>query len=313
VLVLAYRLLPPASSGRRPPLDLIGVAGISGGLALALIPLILGRSEHWPVWAWVMLAAAVPVTAGALRYEQRLGRRGGNPLVDLTLFRIRTFSAGLATAVAFMAFFTSSIFVLSLFLQTGLGLSPLRGGLSFAPFALLAMVTALTGPKLIARHGAPTVIRAGCLISATGTVLVELYLTTAGGSVAVGWLVAELGLIGAGNSLILTAYLGAALSAVKREQAGIASGTLNTIQQFAGTGGLAIIGAIFFSCLGTHPGRDQYAHATGIALWIGLGLIAAIALLTRSLTSRPPSDQSTTSATRSAVSVSTAVDGQVGG
>jgi hypothetical protein len=273
VLVFAARLLPVVAPGLRPSLDPIGVVGISAGVALALAPLVLGRSEHWAAWIWALLAASVPVLVLTLAYEARRE----NPLVDLTLFRSRTFSAGSGIAVAFLAFFTSSVFVLSLLLQTGLGLSPLEGGLSFTPFALFAIVTAFTGRRFIARYGPPSVIRAGCSISALGLVLCLVILALGGAGIGVGWLVAGLAVVGAGNSMIMTAYLGATLASVRPDQAGIASGTLNTFQQFAGSAGLAVVGAVFFAVLGATPGAAQYVSATSVALWIGLGLVVVIA------------------------------------
>jgi len=280
VLAFARRILPRLSTGRHPSLDLIGVVGISGALALVLVPLTLGRTEGWPTWTWIALAGSAPAMALALRYERRFAHRGGNPLMDLSLFASRAFSAGLGIAVAFMAFFVSSIFVMSLLLQSGLGLTPLQGGLSFGPFCIAAVVTALAGRRLIARYGGPPVIRAGCAISATGVTLIGVALAAQGGSIAIGWLVVGLGIIGAGNSLLLTAYLGATLSAVRPDQAGIASGTLNTIQQFAGSTGLAVIGAVFFAILGDHSGPGHYAHAAATVFWIGLGLVVIMAALT---------------------------------
>jgi hypothetical protein len=77
--------------------------------------------------------------------------------------------------------------------------------------------------------------------------------------------------------MIMTAYLGATLAGVRPDQAGIASGTLNTFQQFAGSAGLAAVGAVFFAVLGATPGPAQYVSATSVALWIGLGLVVVIA------------------------------------
>ena len=57
VLAFARRILPTLSTGRHPSLDLIGVVGISGALALALVPLTLGRTEGWPTWTWIALLA----------------------------------------------------------------------------------------------------------------------------------------------------------------------------------------------------------------------------------------------------------------
>jgi EmrB/QacA subfamily drug resistance transporter len=239
VLAVAGRVLPPLRSGRRPSLDPVGAIGIAGALGLALIPQTLGHSEGWPSWMWMMLAGSIPALTAALIHEHHLTRRSGGPLVDVSLFRSSTFAAGLGIAVAFMALFTSSLFVLSLLLQSGLGLSPLRAGLAFGPFSLAAVLSALAGRRLINRLGARVAILLGCAVSAGGMTLLATALASQTGPVLLSSLVAGLGLIGAGNSLILTAYLGATLSAVRPDQAGAAWGTLNTIQKFAGFAGLA--------------------------------------------------------------------------
>jgi EmrB/QacA subfamily drug resistance transporter len=290
VLTLARGVLPRLRAQRDVALDPVGVVGISGALALALVPLTLRPGQGWPPRTWVLLGASVPVMIAAVRYERHLARRGRSPLVDLSLFRSPGFSAGLGIATAFMAFFTSSLFVMSLLLQSGLGLSALRAGLSFGPFCLAAIGTALAGRKLIGRFGARMVIRIGCAISAIGTAVLAGVLAAGGGHVAPGWLVTGLGVIGAGNSMILTAYLGATLATVRPDQAGAASGTLNTIQQFAGAAGLAVIGAVFFADLGQHPAPGRYASAAETVAWIGLGLIGVIAALTTLLPARTDSN-----------------------
>lgn len=292
VIVFARRLLPgPAGTERARQtgrLDVTGVFGVSAALAAALIPLTLGDSVGWAPWTFVALALSVPLMVLVLGYERRLAARGGSPLVDPSLFRSPGFRAGLGVAVAFMAFFTSSIFVISLMLQDGLGLTPLDAGLSFGPFCLAAIISALAGGRLVRQWGGPSVIRAGCMVSAFGVIGLGVVLETVRpGTGPAAWLVALLvlflGVVGAGNSMILTAYLGAALSAVRPVQAGAASGTLNTVQQFAGSAGLAAIGALFFALLGTRPGIVDYAHATATVMWTALALLITMAALTKFL------------------------------
>jgi MFS family permease len=273
---LAARLLPRTTPPKRSALDPLGMLGLAIGVALVLAPLALGRAEHWAPWIWLLLALAVPVLALTVAYE----KRRSDPAVDFTLLANRTFLAGLGIAMAFLAFFASSFFVLSLFLQAGLGLSPLRAGLEFTPFALVAMVTALRVRPLTARYGAAVVIRAGCALSGAGLAAMII------GGVHI----AALTVIGAGNGMIMTAYLGAALSTVRPDQAGAASGTLNTIQQFAGAAGLAAVGAAFFAVLGPTPDTAHYKSATSVALAIDLALVAAIAVLAARVTPRVSAD-----------------------
>src|SRR5215475_2929468 len=95
-LIAAALLVPQARGHRRPRLDPLGAVGVSASVALALVPLTLGHDEGWPAWAWISLAACLPVLAFTLAWERRLTRRGGEPLLDLPLFSDRAFSAGIA-------------------------------------------------------------------------------------------------------------------------------------------------------------------------------------------------------------------------
>jgi MFS family permease len=282
VVVFAVRLLPRADLGRRPGLDLVGVLTISGSLALALVPLVLGRELGWPVWAWVLLVASVPAMTMAIRWERRLSSAGGQPLLDVTLFGSRIFNVGLAINAAFMLSFTSSIFVLSLVLQNGLGLSALNAGLCFAPMAVLAMGASLGGRRLVDRFGVRA-LTLGCAITAAGVLVGAVALQTLGGRISAVWLVVVLALIGVGNGLILPSLVGAPLAGVRPAQAGVASGMLSTTQQFASVTGLAVVGALFFAVLGSDPGPADYAGAAEWALWVTLGLVAVMIVLVQVL------------------------------
>ncbi|TVT45941.1 MFS transporter [Amycolatopsis rhizosphaerae] len=282
VLAFALRLLPTATSGRRPSLDGIGVLGISGSLALALVPLVLGRQTGWPVWAWALLVASVPAMTAALLWERRVARTGGRPLLDLTLFRSKVFNAGLAINAAFMAFFTSYLFCLSLLLQSGLRFSALHAGLIFAPTAVFAMVASLSGKRLVAKHGL-RVLTIGSLITAVSVLIVAAGLQIQGGGISQAVLLVSTALMGIGNGLILPSLIGAPMAGVKPDQAGIASGMLSTTQQFASVTGIAVLGALFFAKLGDHPGRAAYAPAAELAAWVALGIILVMAALVRVL------------------------------
>ena len=100
-----------------------------------------------------MAAWRCPRSLLTLAWERRLTRRGGEPLLDLALFRDRAFSAGLGVNFALLFFFGSFMFVLTLLLQAGLGQSPLHAGLETVPLALTFTVMSILGPRLSARFG----------------------------------------------------------------------------------------------------------------------------------------------------------------
>jgi EmrB/QacA subfamily drug resistance transporter len=291
-LVFAQRLLPHHRSQRRPRLDPLGAVGISGALALVLVPLILGREEGWPVWTWVSMAASAPVLLATLRWELRLARRGGEPLLDLTLFRNRAFAAGLPVNVAFMAFFGSFMFVLTLLLQGGLGLSPLQAGLTFMPLGVLFSVTSVLGRSLVARYGL-RVMTAGASLSGLGLVILIVELQGLGGGITPAWLLIPTSLVGLGNGLVLPALIGAVLAGIQPSHGGAAAGVLTTTQQFASAAGVAVLGAVFFGGLGAHPSRDDFAAATEAVTFLALALVLTAAALTLLLPGPAAAPQST--------------------
>ncbi|MGN9845603.1 MFS transporter [Nonomuraea sp. H19] len=271
VVPLAAWLLPEVEPGLRSRLDVPGAAGLATGLALVLVPLGLGNSLGWPVWTWVCLAVSVPVFALTWRWQRVLGARGGQPVLDLALLKVYSYLAGVGSIVAFMAYFASFMFTLTLLLQGGLGLTALQAGLAFAPMGVLFSVTSLLGTRLVKRYGL-IVVMIGGTVTALGLVLV---MVSAGQGVT--YLVVALMLVGTGNGLVLPQLIGAALVEVAPHQAGIGAGVLSTAQQFAGAGGVALIGAVFFAVVhgGDHVAAMRWSAAIDVALV--LVVIASVA------------------------------------
>jgi len=279
-LAAAARLLPHAATGRRPRLDLAGAFGISAAVALALVPLALGREEGWPVWTWIALAAALPVLAVTLWWE----RGTAEPILDLGLFRSRAFSAGLGFNISMLLGFSSFMFVLTLLLQAGFGLDALHAGLVFVPGGLTTMAMSLAGRRIVARYGRAA-LTAGAVVTMLGPLSLALLLMDR--HVATPLLSIPMAIVGLGSGLALPSVIGAVLSGIRPEQAGSASGVLSTAQQFAGALGVAILGAVFFAVV--TPGRAGFAHATQVTAWIQTGLLAAGAVLTLLLPAQPES------------------------
>jgi MFS family permease len=272
-------VVPRARGLRRPRLDPLGALGVSGSLALALVPLTLGRDEGWPAWTWVSLAAALPALVATLAWERRLTRAGGEPLLNLTLFRDRAFSAGLLLNFAALFFFGSFMFVLTLLLQSGLGLSPLHAGIVNLPLALTFIAMTLLGPRVAARLG-PRSITLGAGFALLGAVALALTAAHAGGHLT-GWETAPAtALIGIGQGLMVPSLMGAVLSHVRPEQAGAAAGVLTTTQQFAIASGVAVIGAVFYEVIGGLPSRASFVSGLVVVAWVDAGLLVLAAALT---------------------------------
>jgi Na+/melibiose symporter-like transporter len=168
IAVAASAVLVRESRSPSPPkLDPVGVGLVTVALLLLLYPLVQGRQLGWPAWTFVSMAASVPVFALFVWYERIKDRRDGSPLVPPRLFRERGFSAGMAIAVTFFMGIASFGLVLTLFLQLGLGFTPLHAGLTFLPFSVGVLISSGAAARLAPRFGRG-VTMAGALIIAAG-------------------------------------------------------------------------------------------------------------------------------------------------
>jgi len=278
-LVAAALVVPRAGGQRRPRLDPVGAVGVSASLALALVPLTLGHDEGWPAWTWVSMAASVPAFVLTVIWERRLTRRGGEPLLDLALFRDRAFSAGIGVNFALLLFFGSFMFVLTLLLQIGLGQSPLHAGLETGPLALTFTVMSILGPRMSARFG-PRSITIGAGLDIVGTIALIATGMRYGGHLTAWGLAPATAVIGLGQGLAMPSLIGAALAGVPRERAGAAAGILTTMQQFGTAAGIAVIGAVFYDRLGDVPSRGSSVSAMVLAMVVDAAIVLGATGLT---------------------------------
>jgi EmrB/QacA subfamily drug resistance transporter len=213
----AARILPQDRPGRREPFDLPGAVLASG----ALFGLLLGLNQGG-AWGWTS-----PVTAALLAGAAVLGAafvvvelRTASPLIDLRLFWIRAFSAGLASLfVAFAGLFTAT-FLLPFLLQEGSGVGPLEAGLLITPIPLAAAVVAPFSGALSDRVGSRGPASFGIALTALGL----LSLTTLPPDFAPLDLAWRLVFIGAGHGVFMSPNSSAVLGAVPRPRLGTASG-----------------------------------------------------------------------------------------
>jgi MFS family permease len=260
-LVLGWKVVPETGGGGNVRLDLGGAALISLALAAIVVPLSEGREQGWPWWVFASLACAPLLIAAFLRYEARLRRIGGMPLVDLALFRIASFRRGVLVATLF--FFTSSFYLLfGLYQQEGRGLSPLQVGLTIVPYGIGLFAGPLVSAPLVRlRHG---------LLSIGMAIQVTFY-TAVGVLVAFGiggaTLTGAVFLAGLGQGIAFPRLFATVLGDVPPAQGGVAAGITNSAMQIGSAVSVAAVGSLFFIVLGSATGERAYAHAFSIAQW----------------------------------------------
>jgi hypothetical protein len=247
-------------------------------LGLILVPLGLGNSQGWPMWMWLCLIAAVPLGAATLLWQRRLHRGGGQPMLELSLFAVPSYRAGLAAMVGFMAYWASFTFTLSLLLQSGFRLTAFEAGLCFLPLGVLFSVSALWGARLVGRVGLRLSIWGGCFTLA-GLVWLLVALVVSGDTPRIGWMLPAFGVLSFGNGFLLPPLMGASLREVRPDQAGIGSGMLVTTQQFSQSAGTAVIGAVFFAALGSATGPGAYGSAMVRTTAIDLAILAVVVVM----------------------------------
>ena len=136
IALAAAWLMPalPREIGTR--LDLKGAVVLFLGLLGLLLPMMFGRELGRPWWIWLGIAVGTTLLAWFMRLQRSVERRGGMPLIDLALLADRVFLAGMAASFCFFAGNLSFYFVLTLYMQNGLGLSPFDAAQTVLPIAL---------------------------------------------------------------------------------------------------------------------------------------------------------------------------------
>ncbi|WP_435861285.1 MFS transporter [Streptomyces tauricus] len=290
-LILGQKFITESKAPRALKLDLVGVALVTLGLLMLLYPLIRGRELDWPTWGYVSMGGSLVVFGALVAYEKHKTARDGSPLVELSLFKVKSFAAGIAVQTVFGIGLGIFFLVWTLYMQTGLGWSPLRAGLTGVPFSIaVSLAAGLSVQKLVPRFGRK-VLQAGALTMAAGVLLYIWESERYGLSIASWQMALPLVVMGVGMGLIVAPLTDAVLSEVPREHAGSASGLINTVQQMGNALGLALVSVVFFGAMSdrlTPPEVgpafvDAFQHAL---VWVAV-VMTVIFVLMFALPKRP--------------------------
>ncbi|MEU1121158.1 MULTISPECIES: MFS transporter [unclassified Streptomyces] len=280
-LLAAVRLLPKDGGEATTSVDGLGSALLGATMLGLLAGLIEGSTNGWsrPAPALLLIGGLV-----ALALFRRRQTTAPSPLIQPSLLRNRGFTSGLALGIVFFAAVSGLLYVISLFLQQGLGRSPTGTALGLLPLSAGIVVASIACYRLIGRFGRGLVL-AGLLITLAGTGWL-LALTAVSGTEAGTWaLVPPLLVVGFGMGTCFGTVYDVTIGDIAPAEAGSASGSLSAVQQLANAVGAATVTTVFFQTM-----DDGAAHAMTVSLVVVAGVTLLCLPLVRLLPRRAQED-----------------------
>ncbi|GIG28979.1 MFS transporter [Cellulomonas marina] len=239
-VVGALVYVPATAPTHRPAIDWTGVVTATAGLFLVVFGFAHAETDGWgdPL-TWVYLAAGAVLLAVFVVVQRRVA----HPLLPLRVVLDRD-RGGAFLAIALVGIGMFGIFLfLTYYLQQTLGYSSLRTGFAFLAMPVsISLGAALVGARLLPRVGPKVQIFVGGLVAATGLLLLQRLELD---STYLGTILPALAVIGFGMGLVFSAAMATATSGVDRQDAGVASATVNTMQQVGGSIGTALLSSLY--------------------------------------------------------------------
>jgi EmrB/QacA subfamily drug resistance transporter len=274
--------------------DASGAVAITGGLMLLVYAVTRATTHGWGSGSTIgLFAASVALIAGFLVIELR----SHAPLLPLGIFRLRTLSGSNVTGLLLSGAVFSQFFLLTLYMQQVLHYSALKTGVAYVGLTLTIIVFSGVAQALATRVGVRPLLPLGMALAAVGIVLYAR-LPVHGHYFAD--LFPAFMLSGLGMALVFVPMSIGALTGVRPEEAGIASGLINTSQQIGGAIGVAVASTIAATYtnhyVGAHPGSTAgsgaaLTHGFAIAFWVLAGIAVAGAVLSALLVESRPQAQ----------------------
>ncbi|MFC9277913.1 MFS transporter [Streptomyces collinus] len=258
-LLLTLRFVPEsrAPKARRPdPIGQLLVIALFGSLTYAII------EAPDAGFGTVAPFAAVAVVAllALLWYEPRRDE----PLIDLRFFHSAPFSGATVIAVSAFAALGGFLFLSTLYLQNVRGLDALHAGLWMLPMATPTFLCAPLSGRLVGSRGPrlPLVL-AGAAMTASGVLFALFEAETSDTTLFVGYM-----LFGIGFGFVNAPITNTAVSGMPRAQAGVAAAVASTSRQLGQSLGVAVVGAVLASGVGSSPYKDAFVSAARPGWWI---------------------------------------------
>lgn len=275
-LIAAVRVLPLDGPTDDVRVDGLG-AGLLGASMLGLMyGLIQGSSDGWAATPVLSLILGAVAFAGfAVRQ-----RRATDPLILPSLLANRGFTSGMLLGLAYFAAVNGFAYVVSLFFQTALGLSPARAAVGLTPLMVGIIVASFAGRPLISTLGRRLVL-IGLAVTLAGVVGLWATVNAQGTTVGLGALTPSLLVFGLGMGLCFSSIYDVALGDIAAAEAGSASGALSAVQQLAAAIGSAAVTTFYFSTRTSAGAASAMTTSLLVVGAISAGCLGLVWLLPR--------------------------------
>ena len=238
------------SFGPKQRLDVPGVLLAAAGFFALTWGMVRGNTAGWGSAEVVgILVAGAALLVAFITWE----RHTSSPVLSMALFRGRAFASANGVSFFMYAGLFGSLFLMSQFLQSALGNSPLEAGLRILPWTATPMIVAPIAGSLADRFGNRRFMILGLALQGIGLAWVAAVASPEIGDLQLG---VALTVAGVGTSLCFPTVANAVMSSVKPSQAGVASGTNSTMRELGGVFGVAMLAAVF-----SHRGGYETAQA----------------------------------------------------
>ncbi len=239
-LVAGAFFVPSAKTDDAPTLDPVGAILSIGGLGSLIYAIIEAPVAGWLSWPTMTAFSVAAVLLGAFaRWELR----SPEPMLDLRFFRNPSFTAAASSITLIFFVMFGMIFVLTQYLQTVLGYTPLQAGFRVLPWAVVYMVAAPRSARLVLRWGHRRVVSTGLAVVAGGLAL----LSTSGLHANYALLALSLVVTAAGMGMVTAPSTGAIVTSLPLPKAGVGSAVNDTTRELGGALGVAVVGSILAS------------------------------------------------------------------
>jgi EmrB/QacA subfamily drug resistance transporter len=266
-------LLPNSKDADDTKLDPIGVGLVVAGLVVFLFGIIDGPEHGWLSPEIVIsLLLGITLLGAFVRWELLRNE----PMLDIRLFRNRSFAVGSGTiTMQYFALF-GFLFVFSQYLQRSLGYSPLQAAAAQLPIGLLVLVGAPLSSRMVQRFGPRAVVSSGLACTAAGFLLIAA--STRSSSLPV--LLAAEALIGLGLGQTTAPSTTLIMNSVRSSKAGVGSAVNDLSRELGGALGIAVLGSVVNALYSAGAGsrQDAFATAFGVAMVAGAITLLACAL-----------------------------------